>query len=205
MVNGTNSSSAAILGIGQNNTIGIYGSSTSGYGVYGTSSTGSGIYGTSINGVGVQTFSNNGVPLSANNYSSSGTANTVTTIINISRGTSGTAANGIGSKITFNIKTTNGFGYESGYIVNKWENATYGSETSVFEWWLRNNGAAIAKKMDLQSDGTLNVVGNISMGSVLKMTPLADPPTSPSLGWIYVDTDTHIYMYNGTTWKQLDN
>ena len=51
----------------------------------------------------------------------------------------------------------------------------------------------------------VKTTGSINMGSVLKMTPLADPPTSPSLGWIYVDTDTHIYMYNGTTWKQLDN
>jgi len=47
--------------------------------------------------------------------------------------------------------------------------------------------------------------GSVTMGSVLKLTPQADSPSTPSLGWIYVDTDTHIYFYNGTGWIQLDN
>jgi hypothetical protein len=41
--------------------------------------------------------------------------------------------------------------------------------------------------------------------TILKLVPTTEP-TSPSLGWIYVSSvDTHMYMYNGTTWKQLDN
>lgn len=44
-----------------------------------------------------------------------------------------------------------------------------------------------------------------TLGTVAKLTPQADPPANPALGWIYCDTDTHLYLYNGTTWKQLDN
>ena len=176
-VQGTNASSVALLGVGQNNTVGVQGQSTSGFAIYGTSSTGAGVYGKSISSYGVQAFSNNGIPLYAINVSSSGTANSVQTLLRFDRSTSGTAANGLGGRIEFATKTTDGFGYTSGYIVNKWTNATSGSETSAFEWWLRNNGVAIEKKMDLQGNGDLNVVGNVSLGAVLKLTPQADPPS----------------------------
>ena len=41
--------------------------------------------------------------------------------------------------------------------------------------------------------------------TIAKLLPTADPPGSPSLGWIYADTDTHLYFYNGSSWVQLDN
>lgn len=41
--------------------------------------------------------------------------------------------------------------------------------------------------------------------SLLKLPPIADPPSPASEGMIYADTDHHLYYYNGTTWKQLDN
>jgi len=39
----------------------------------------------------------------------------------------------------------------------------------------------------------------------LKLTPIAAPTWTPAEGQIYMDTDHHLYVYNGTTWVQLDN
>lgn len=39
----------------------------------------------------------------------------------------------------------------------------------------------------------------------VKLFPADDPPATAEEGMIYSDTDHHIYYYNGTTWKQLDN
>jgi len=48
--------------------------------------------------------------------------------------------------------------------------------------------------------------GSFSIGGgPLWLSPQADPPGSPAEGMIYADTDHHLYYYNGTTWKQLDN
>ena len=39
----------------------------------------------------------------------------------------------------------------------------------------------------------------------VKLFPADDPPATAEEGMIYSDTDHHLYYYNGTTWKQLDN
>jgi hypothetical protein len=39
----------------------------------------------------------------------------------------------------------------------------------------------------------------------LKLTPQISSPLPPLEGMIYTGTDHHIYYYNGTEWKQLDN
>ncbi len=44
-----------------------------------------------------------------------------------------------------------------------------------------------------------------TFSTLVQLTPTADPPGSPAEGMIYADTDHHLYYYNGTTWKQLDN
>lgn len=43
------------------------------------------------------------------------------------------------------------------------------------------------------------------IGNVMALTPQSDPPGSPTEGMIYSDTDHHLYYYNGSIWKQLDN
>lgn len=43
------------------------------------------------------------------------------------------------------------------------------------------------------------------LGDVGQLALRADPPGSPAEGMIYADTDHHLYYYNGTDWKQLDN
>ena len=64
-------------------------------------------------------------------------------------------------------------------------------------------GNSITSKL-IEGDFSANIV---NINSVLSLTPLAAAPFSGTevLGMIYVNTDTHIYMWNGTAWKQLDN
>ncbi len=38
-----------------------------------------------------------------------------------------------------------------------------------------------------------------------KFPLLDDPPSPPEEGMMYADTDHHLYYYNGSAWKQLDN
>lgn len=45
-----------------------------------------------------------------------------------------------------------------------------------------------------------------TLNAVLRLTPLASAPTSNlAEGNFYCGTDHHVYYYNGTDWKQLDN
>ena len=48
-------------------------------------------------------------------------------------------------------------------------------------------------------DSTMTLIG------ILKLTPQINPPASVTEGMIYADTDHHLYYYDGSAWKQLDN
>lgn len=39
---------------------------------------------------------------------------------------------------------------------------------------------------------------------LLRLSPTS-PPAAPTTGMIYMDTDHHLYLYNGSAWVQLDN
>ncbi len=54
-------------------------------------------------------------------------------------------------------------------------------------------------------DGIVDINGSLLVERFFQLTPLADAPTPSVEGMIYADTDHHLYYYNGTTWKQLDN
>jgi len=43
------------------------------------------------------------------------------------------------------------------------------------------------------------------VGVHFRILPVASPPTPAYEGMIYMDTDHHLYVYNGTGWIQLDN
>ena len=46
----------------------------------------------------------------------------------------------------------------------------------------------------------------VTLGGVLKLTPLAAAPATPAEGWVYVNSVTHhIYCYLNGGWVQLDN
>ena len=72
----------------------------------------------------------------------------------------------------------------------------YGIKTAGY---LPNTGSARA--VQYTGDGV-----SVDFGEAyLKLTPVASPPGSPTEGTIYMDTDHHLYVYNGSTWVQLDN
>lgn len=62
-----------------------------------------------------------------------------------------------------------------------------------------------AAQVFVQNATTGNSVTVDGFNSLLKLTPIADPPDPAEEGMIYADTDHHLYYHNGTTWKQLDN
>jgi hypothetical protein len=62
------------------------------------------------------------------------------------------------------------------------------------------------------STGTGNIVLSIgptlttvNITDVIRLTPTANPPAGATEGMIYMDTDHHLYVYDGSNWKQLDN
>ncbi len=57
----------------------------------------------------------------------------------------------------------------------------------------------------LDVNGDVDISTSVSIGTIMHLTPLASAPSSSSNGDVYVGTDNHIYFYNGTAWKQLDN
>jgi len=61
--------------------------------------------------------------------------------------------------------------------------------------------ASLANKMD--SDAS-NASGPVFPGA-FTMTPLSEAPATPTFGMTYCGTDGHAYLYNGSSWKQLDN
>lgn len=65
-------------------------------------------------------------------------------------------------------------------------------------FWAYHGSAVTATRIRLNA-------GIVTLPQVLLLEPLADPPTNALEGMIYTDTDHHIYYYNGSSWKQLDN
>ena len=67
-----------------------------------------------------------------------------------------------------------------------------------------NNNMLVGTKVD---DGVhkLQVSGSAYISDTLKLEPIAEP-SNPTEGMIYQSSaDHHLYVYNGTAWKQLDN
>lgn len=81
-----------------------------------------------------------------------------------------------------------------------------GSNTLMIDYTTRANEAdARIKALVYGKFGATPVSQLFTLNAVLKLTPMADPPASAEEGMIYSDTDHHLYYYNGSTWKQLDN
>lgn len=67
-----------------------------------------------------------------------------------------------------------------------------------------NVGALTTDVGTLTTDvGTLNTeVAVLQAPTIIKFTPLASAPASPSEGWAYYDSTTHkLFVYDGTTWQ----
>jgi len=73
-----------------------------------------------------------------------------------------------------------------------------------------NVGAGTVNSVGVSTDGSLGISGTLGAPSAtfstfLKLTPTASPPSTAEEGVVYMDTDHHLYVHNGTTWVQLDN
>jgi|WetSurMetagenome_2_1015567.scaffolds.fasta_scaffold835854_2 hypothetical protein len=64
------------------------------------------------------------------------------------------------------------------------------------------DSTSLSNRIDAIAEDTINITTDGI--SFMYFVPRADPPTA-SEGMIYADTDHHLYYYNGSTWKQLDN
>lgn len=76
------------------------------------------------------------------------------------------------------------------------------SVTGTKAYSSENYGATGTGNIVLSTGPTLTTV-NIT--DVIKLTPTASPPAGATEGMIYADTDHHLYYFDGTSWKQLDN
>ena len=74
--------------------------------------------------------------------------------------------------------------------------------TSAEDYSTENYSATGTGNIVLSTGPTLTTV-NIT--DVIKLTPTASPPAGAIEGMIYADTDHHLYYFDGTSWKQLDN
>lgn len=74
--------------------------------------------------------------------------------------------------------------------------------TGSLNYSTENYGSTGTGDIVLSTGATLTTV-NIT--DVIKLTPTASPPAGATEGMIYMDTDHHLYVHNGTTWVQLDN
>ena len=77
-----------------------------------------------------------------------------------------------------------------------------GPATGTENYSVENYGATGTGDIVLSTGPTLTTV-NIT--DVIKLTPTASPPAGATEGMIYADTDHHLYYFDGTSWKQLDN
>ncbi len=92
-----------------------------------------------------------------------------------------------------------------------WHNVTPGEVSMTLAPQFDNSGslAMLDPSTFGTSSDTANAVSVITASylaaSAIRLYPSPDPPSTPFEGMIYSDTDHHLYYYNGTTWKQLDN
>jgi hypothetical protein len=163
----------AIYGIcnGAVNSVGVRGSSDSGFGIYGSSDTSYGAVGISISGGGGYFNSSSGTGVigssgsgkggtftSGTNFAIEATINNSITnqrygLLSLVRNTTGTAANGIGINIDFQIEMAGGFTQSQALIGAELTNAT--SATSDFIFQLRNAGSTVAEVLRLKGNGDM--------------------------------------------------
>jgi len=145
---------------------------STGSAIYGDAISGDGISGKSTSGVGVSARSISGIGLNVSSTTSfagifnirPASTGTVDTIIHLQRDSSGTVTNGIGVKLDFSIKSSDGTLGSANHIVSKWTNVTTASAISQFEIWGANNGF-LSRKLALKGLGGLTLdaygLGNI--------------------------------------------
>ena len=166
---GTVTASTGILNVSQTNAgayNAIVATSVAGSAISGTSISSSGIVGVSTSGLGAYFESASSSALSTKNTATTistalflslpSSTNNLKTVIEVIRGSSGTAANGIGGSIDYKIKTLNNTNDLSNRISSKWTDVTYATRTSTLEIYGLNN-ATTQLIAALKGAGTLNL------------------------------------------------
>jgi hypothetical protein len=181
-------SSAAVVGIG-----------TAAIGVSGTSSTGVGGSFSSISGIAISGTSNSSIAVQG--LVNSSTTNTQIDVIDVRRQTTGTAANGIGGRISYTTETNTGSLSVSNYLISKWTDATNATVTSQFEIWGRNNGASAAKIFSVGGQGFMQLE---------PITATAASAITASAGMIVFVNSTNgtftsvgFWGFDGTSWSKF--
>ncbi len=113
---------------------------------------------------------------------------------------------GIADQLFISRRTTGtpeaGFGCDLMFLLQDTSTATTQAAEFNISW---DNPDGSLARCDIQvtspTDGTFSFRGT----GAFKLPLQSDPPSPAEEGMIYADTDHHLYYYNGTTWKQLDN
>lgn len=170
---------ATNYGVYGNGDRGIFGQGISGgVGVHGEVTNGTGVYGLSTAiGIGVHAAATatGGIPLNVTDEN--GSTNTVQVAANFTRDASGTAANGIGTSITFTTETTTS-SQVANTISSRWTDATNANPTSEFRISGQGNGSNVdivgfngltgttnnRRSQDKQGNDVASVAGAITLG-----------------------------------------
>ena len=172
--------------------------SGSGSALYGDTSTGTAVYGASTSGPGLGSYTTGNV--GAYSQIEAAATGTVLTTLRLDRLTSGTAGNGIGSKILFTNETDTTPSVEANSIVSKWSTAAHASRLAEFSitgynigventlLTLSGTGAARLNKYGVNTfTGTaayalqVDASGNIIEGSLSGGTPTTIEVTNDNL------------------------
>ena len=129
---------------------------------------------------------------------------TTSTAVNLilQHSTSGTAANNIGNTIEFRCESSAGTQQQHAHFKAIMVNATDGAEDTDFTWHLMNDGASVAERMRLTSDGklgigtttpnvNLHVAGSFAASGPSEAAIAMDSSTSPSVAGGNIFTNGH--------------
>lgn len=150
-VNNTSATGGAIL-INSDGGTGLEVVTNTGYAASLSSNTGPGIN--------IGSGTNTPIVLTSNPAST----NTVTTLIDMGRFSTGTAANGIGGSILYTVETSTGGARESNTVVSKWTDATDATRTSEFSI-TGVNSTAILQILAIEGGGALKYTINVVSGT----------------------------------------
>lgn len=153
-----------------------------------------------------------GMNLLSQNYSDQGTNTTIISNGTITRSnnfnlfkrsTGGTEAvpvgdAGISFKSYWNTGTPTSNNWGTRILAQDMAASHFGSQL-VFQTHGEADSETLNTVMTLRQDGL------VVLPVALQLTPTASPPSNGTEGCIYMDTDHHLYVHNGTIWKQLDN
>lgn len=142
---------------------------------------------------------------------SSATTNTAVTVLNVTRTSSGTAANGIGGRLEFNLQNSAGTITEASTINSIFTQAGAGSVSSAITFNTRDNNGSFTEGMRIDSLGrvaiaTTSATTNLTVYNGNESTTLTNFTQSLSNAGIQIMTDfTDLAYTPGVFWGTTNN